>query len=74
MKNRREEVAKQIVDWASMRCGPYAEAHKTNMRVQLIKSGANLLALMKLQPRERMHDINIIMSGSKERLFCGPTR
>lgn len=73
MRNQRAEVAQQIVDWASRTCGPYADAHKNNMRVELIKSGANLLALMKLQPRERMHDINIILSGGKDKLFCGPT-
>ena len=71
--DKREYLAWQIVEWASMRCGPYAEAHKTNMRLQLIKSNANLGALLTLQPRERMHDINLIMAGSKDTLFCGPT-
>lgn len=69
--SKRAEIATTLVEWASMKCGPYADAYKVNMRIRLVKSNADLVKLAKLQPRERMHDINLIMSGSKSTLFCG---
>ena len=64
-------LARSIVEWASSRFGPYSDAHKANMVIQLIKSGANLKKLSKLGVREKMHDINFItVTGDTTGLFC----
>ena len=65
----RLENAKMIVQWASMRCGPYSETHQLNMAIAIAKSRANLGKLAKLNPREKMHDINIIITNSTQKLF-----
>lgn len=66
----RARIAEQLVNWASMRCGPYSETHKTNMVIELYKSNANLGKLYRSDDRAKMHDINFIVAHQSP-LLCG---
>lgn len=66
----RAQMAEQLVNWASLKCGPYGEAHKKNMILELYKSNANLGKMSREDDRSKMHDINFVMAHQQP-LFCG---
>lgn len=70
MNVERVRLAEVLVKWASMKRGPYSEIQQKNMVIELYKSRANLETLIKLEPREKMHDLNFILSKQRG-LICG---
>ena len=71
MHAKRKALAEQIATWADSVCGPYGEAYKQNLIIELVRSRANLRKLLKSDKRAKMHDINFIISHTKGELLCG---